>query len=83
MRARRRALVVACFLAPSLLIFVVYRILPLVWNVVLSFQFWSPLHPAAWAGWDNYDEMLHDERHAWLRVTPRKMNSWDFRKLPA
>jgi nitroimidazol reductase NimA-like FMN-containing flavoprotein (pyridoxamine 5'-phosphate oxidase superfamily) len=26
-------------------------------------------------------EMLHDERHAWLRVTPRKINSWDFRKL--
>jgi hypothetical protein len=26
--------------------------------------------------------MLHDERHAWLRVTPRKINSWDFRKLP-
>jgi len=29
------------------------------------------------------DEMVYDERHAWLRVTPGKMNSWDFRKLPA
>ena len=28
------------------------------------------------------DEMVHDDRHAWLRVTPRKINSWDFRKLP-
>jgi hypothetical protein len=28
------------------------------------------------------DEMVHDERHAWLRVTPRKISSWDFRKLP-
>ena len=27
------------------------------------------------------DEMVHDERHAWLRVTPRKVSSWDFRKL--
>jgi hypothetical protein len=27
--------------------------------------------------------MLHDERHAWLRVAPRKINSWDFRKLPS
>jgi hypothetical protein len=26
-------------------------------------------------------EMVHDARHAWLRVTPRKINSWDFRKL--
>jgi hypothetical protein len=27
-------------------------------------------------------QMSHDDRHAWLRVTPKKMNSWDFRKLP-
>jgi nitroimidazol reductase NimA-like FMN-containing flavoprotein (pyridoxamine 5'-phosphate oxidase superfamily) len=27
-------------------------------------------------------EMFHDARHAWLRVTPRKISSWDFRKLP-
>jgi len=26
-------------------------------------------------------EMTHDGRHAWLRVTPQKMVSWDFRKL--
>jgi hypothetical protein len=25
--------------------------------------------------------MIHDGRHAWLRVTPRKITSWDFRKL--
>jgi PPOX class probable F420-dependent enzyme len=25
--------------------------------------------------------MTHDGRHAWLRVTPQKMVSWDFRKL--
>ena len=28
------------------------------------------------------DEMVHDERHAWLRVMPRKISSWDFRKPP-
>src|SRR6516164_5758351 len=26
-------------------------------------------------------EMIHDGRHAWLRITPLKMVSWDFRKL--
>ena len=26
-------------------------------------------------------EMTHDGRHAWLRVTPLKLVSWDFRKL--
>ena len=25
--------------------------------------------------------MHHDARHAWLRVTPEKISSWDFRKL--
>ena len=27
------------------------------------------------------DEMPHDGRHAWLRLTPEKIVSWDFRKL--
>ncbi|NEB16490.1 pyridoxamine 5'-phosphate oxidase family protein [Streptomyces coelicoflavus] len=31
----------------------------------------------------NFDmqEMPHDGRHAWLRLTPEKVVSWDFRKL--
>jgi PPOX class probable F420-dependent enzyme len=24
----------------------------------------------------------HDGRHAWLRITPQKIQSWDFRKIP-
>lgn len=27
------------------------------------------------------EEMVYDERHAWLRVKPSKITSWDFRKL--
>lgn len=26
-------------------------------------------------------EMFHDGKHAWLRVQPKKIASWDFRKL--
>lgn len=29
------------------------------------------------------DEMPHDGRHAWARLTPEKIVSWDFRKLGA
>ena len=54
----RELLLVACFLLPSLLIFFLYRLLPLGWNVLLSFQYWSPLKPARWAGLDHYEEML-------------------------
>ncbi|OAH15520.1 pyridoxamine 5'-phosphate oxidase [Streptomyces jeddahensis] len=27
------------------------------------------------------DQMPHDGRHAWLRLTPKAIASWDFRKL--
>jgi nitroimidazol reductase NimA-like FMN-containing flavoprotein (pyridoxamine 5'-phosphate oxidase superfamily) len=27
------------------------------------------------------DDMFHDERHGWLKVTPAKITSWDFRKM--
>ncbi|KPM53136.1 pyridoxamine 5-phosphate oxidase [Frankia sp. CcI49] len=27
------------------------------------------------------DEMHYDGRHAWLRLTPEKVTSWDFRKM--
>jgi multiple sugar transport system permease protein len=58
----RQALLVWCFLAPSLLIFLLYRIIPLFWNLVLSFQEWSPMRPAEWAGLYHYEEMfLYDE----------------------
>ena len=60
-RQRGRALV-WLFLAPSLLVFLLYRIIPLGWNIVLSFERWSPFRPPAWAGLVHYDEMLfHDE----------------------
>jgi hypothetical protein len=30
-----------------------------------------------------HGELAHDGRHAWLRITPGKITSWDFRKLAA
>src|SRR5213078_536258 len=50
----REAALVACFLLPSLAIFFLYRLLPLGWNVILSFESWSPLRAARWVGLDNY-----------------------------
>jgi ABC-type sugar transport system permease subunit len=54
-----------CLLAPSLAIFLLYRILPLLWNLALSVQDWSPLRPAEWAGLDHYEEMLLDDEVFW------------------
>jgi len=57
----RQALLLWCFLAPSLAIFLLYRVLPVVWNLVLSFQYWSPLKAAEPAGFDHYEDLLADD----------------------
>lgn len=64
-RRTREIAMVACFLAPAFAIFFLYRILPLVWNIWLSFQAWSPLKPARFVGLENYEEMLLDDDVFW------------------
>ena len=60
-----RGALIACFLLPSLAIFVLYRVVPLVWNVVLSFEAWSPMRPARFIGWGNYQDLLFDDDVFW------------------
>jgi ABC-type sugar transport system permease subunit len=67
-RTRERALIIA-FLLPSLTIFILYRLLPLLWNAVLSFEYWSPLKPAHWAGFDHYQEMFFYDDVFWQALT--------------
>ena len=57
----RQAALLWCFLAPSLAIFLLYRIIPIVWNLVLSFEYWSPLKPAEAAGFDHYEDLWFDD----------------------
>src|SRR5262249_16343434 len=64
-----QAMLIWSFLAPSLAILLLYRILPLAWNVVLSFQDWSPLRPARWIGLGQYQEMLLDDAVFWQSLT--------------
>jgi ABC-type sugar transport system permease subunit len=61
-RRTRQTMLIVCFLLPSLAIFFLYRVLPLGWNVALSFQSWSPMRPAQWVGLEHYEEMfLYDD----------------------
>src|SRR3954469_22081136 len=64
-KSTRKAVLIWAFLAPSLLIFLLYRILPLGWNVVLSFEAWSPLKPAVFIGLENYQEIFTDDDVFW------------------
>lgn len=61
----RELLLIWFFLTPSLAIFMLYRIIPLLWNGALSFQFWSPYKPAAFAGLYHYQEMLFYDDAFW------------------
>jgi ABC-type sugar transport system permease subunit len=59
-RRRRKVLLVWVFLLPSLAVFVLYRLLPLAWNAVLSTQQFSLFAPSEWIGLDHYREMVDD-----------------------
>jgi multiple sugar transport system permease protein len=61
----RQAALIWCFLAPALAILILYRVVPLAWNIVLSFEEWSPLRPAHWVGLAQYQEMLLDDDVFW------------------
>ena len=65
----RDVALVACFLLPALTIFFLYRILPLGWNLWMSFHAWTPLKPARWIGLDHYEEMLLDDDVFWQALT--------------
>jgi ABC-type sugar transport system permease subunit len=61
-RRHRELLLIWLLLAPALAIFLLFRIIPLLWNLLLSFQFWSPMKAAEWAGRYHYEEMfLYDD----------------------
>ena len=64
-RRNRSLALIACFLLPSLAIFLLYRILPLGWNAWLSVHAWSPLKAAQFIGLEHYEEMLLDDDVFW------------------
>ncbi len=69
-RKRHRELaLIWVLLIPALAIFLLYRVIPLLWNVVLSFQFWSPTKPSEWAGLYHYEEMWVYDDVFWEALT--------------
>ena len=54
---------------------------------LMAAKYFGPVTPAADSGGASPaaggggPEMVHDGRHAWLRINPLKIVSWDFRKL--
>jgi hypothetical protein len=51
-------------------------------NSVVRSQRWHDLQRDGRGKYrDPGDEIPYDGKHAWLRVTPQKLTSWDFRKM--
>lgn len=42
------------FLAPYLLIFLTFTVIPVLMSIALSFTYYNMLEPPKWVGWDNY-----------------------------
>ena len=68
LRRTREIGLIWLFLLPSLVIFLLYRIIPLIWNVVLSLEFWSPYKPSRFAGLYHYQNMLFYDDAFWKVV---------------
>jgi len=50
------------YLIPGFVLFAVIVLVPLIWNVYLSFTDYRGIRPPTWAGLDNWRELMSDER---------------------
>ncbi len=50
------------FVSPVLLLFLVFRLYPMLLAIVMSFQKYDLLTPPRWIGWDNYAFLFSNER---------------------
>lgn len=58
---RRLALAGGLFVLPSLVLFVAFLAIPLVYSLVISFGDWSMMRGMTWIGLENYQRLLTDE----------------------
>lgn len=57
---RGRGVLIVLFLAPSLVVFTIYRIIPIAWNLILSFQRWKLIGVPRFIGFSNYLSLWQD-----------------------
>lgn len=59
-RKGRRSLIAWAGLVPALAILVTYRLIPLIWNMVLSFENMRYTGETTWVGLENYRQLFED-----------------------
>ncbi len=63
--AHDRQLVAYLFIAPAVLLFVIFVFIPLFVSLFFSFTHFNILHPPVWAGFDNFWTLLTDDPRFW------------------
>lgn len=59
-RKQRRSLIAWLGLVPALAILIAYRLIPLLWNFILSFQNMKYTGETSWVGLENYYQVMED-----------------------
>ena len=65
---RREWLAAAIFLAPNMIGLTVFIVIPVIAGFVISFTEWDMLSAPEFIGFDNYVELLTDDRFFWLTL---------------
>ncbi|HNU93516.1 MAG TPA: sugar ABC transporter permease [Bacillota bacterium] len=60
-RGRKRRATIAAFLAPTVVGFLLFSLIPIARSLYLSFTSWDILQPAEWVGLENYKVLLGSE----------------------
>ncbi|MFO1122915.1 MAG: sugar ABC transporter permease [Hyphomicrobiales bacterium] len=60
-RLNQRSLAPWLFLAPGMLMFLIYVIIPIFQSIRISFYDWDGLGPMTWVGLENYVDLLDDD----------------------
>ncbi|MCQ8190455.1 carbohydrate ABC transporter permease [Streptomyces rugosispiralis] len=63
-RGRREAATAWVFVLPSVLVILGLSVVPVLWSLLLSFQYSDLLTPSAWVGLDNYRQLADDPQFA-------------------
>ena len=50
------------YLIPGFVLFTVVILVPLLWNIYLSFTEWRGIRPPVWIGFENWIELFHDTK---------------------
>lgn len=67
-RKTREQAFIWMLLVPALAVYLFYRAVPLLWNLVLSFSFWAPGKPFEFAGLYHYEEMVLYDTVFWTAL---------------